>query len=416
MPKDINKLMNIQQLFSEILLIKEPRNTQIPTFELVSCMVFYFHSQTKDAFTLESLRREIILQTGKNIQRSSFSERLNTEKLNRILLQLFSQLLLTLPKKPFRGKEICKTLGIQDIYLIDSSSFLLPKEAREHFKGTFNKASLKYHLCLSLLSGDIPYWDFSPASSHDRNYFPEIETLKNKLLLFDLAYYDFSYLKEMKNNNAFFFSRIKKNSNLEFTQIKQGIPEESIGKKVMEFTGKKYYKKPIDAVAKIEHKEETLELRTVGFYNKKEGCYHFYITNLKVDVKHLEKLYSLRWQQELVFKGYKQSIGLKKYPSAKPLIIQNLFLASLIAQVLALHLFQISSEELNEEECNRISFQRIFLIMNLLANDFKNYILSVFKRKEKRSFEEKFQLFIIEFSDPDKKRKNSLQMISLFML
>ena len=74
----------------------------------------------------------------------------------------------------------------------------------------------------------------------------------------------------------------------------------------------------------------------------REQKYHFYLTNLQVEVSKLRKLYQLRWQIELFFKSLKQSLGMEKYKTTKLNILVNLVLASGIAQVLGIYLFQVS--------------------------------------------------------------------------
>ena len=189
MTKENINLEELKQVFFEILSINES-TAKIPTFELITCLVFHFCSQTHDFYSLEGIRRELINQTNTIIKKTSFSDRLNTKKLNLFLTEILSELTSRLNQFPVRGEELCKILSVEDLILLDSSSSLLPESAKLHFPGTFTKASFKYHLCFSLLSGFIPWMDYSEGSSHDSNHFPFLELVKNKLILFDLGYYD----------------------------------------------------------------------------------------------------------------------------------------------------------------------------------------------------------------------------------
>ena len=416
MPSENNTLEQIRQVFSDILSIKEP-TAKIPSFELISCLVFNFSGQAKDFFSLESLRRDLRSQSGTSIKRSSFSERLSSEKLNLLLSEILSQLTLQLFHLPLRGRKLCKLLKVDDVFLLDSTSSLLPDGANEYFPGISTEAALKYHLCLSLLSGYSPWNDFSEGSSHDQNHFPFLSLLRNKLLLFDLGYYDFFQFHQIHKEGGFFFSRSKEGCALKITQIKQGLPRWCLGKKLSELEGAKYSKQDIDAIVEGEKNGELFRFRVVGFYNNNERRYHFYLTNLEVEVKKLRKVYNLRWQIELFFKGCKQSLGMEKYPTKKLGIIINLVLVNLIAQTLGMYLLQEGcKEKTKEEEKLGISFQRVFLILNLLAEDFKEYILSAFERKPPLSFEDKIKLFLPELCDPDKNRKNSLQLLFSLIL
>jgi len=415
MPLQNNTFEQIRQVFAEILSLKEP-TAKIPSSDLILALVFHFFGQAKDFFSLEAIRRALVSQTHTQIQRSSFSERLNTDKLNFLLSEIFAELTVRFLKLPIRGRSLCKRLQVEDILLLDSSTCMLPDSASAHFKGTSSEASLKYHLCLSLLSGYSPWHDFSEGSSSDQNHFPFFSELKNQLILFDLGYYDFLRFVEIDKKGGFFFSKMKEGCGLKITEIKQGLPLSCLGKKLSELEGAKYSKQDIDAIVEGEKNGEIFRFRVVGFYNNKERRYHFYLTNLKVSVEKLRKLYRLRWQIELFFRSCKQSIGMKKYPTGKLKILVNLVLANQIAQILGMYLFQEGSQEKTEEERLGMSFQRVYLILNLLARDFKEYLLSAFERKPAMSFEDKFALFIPELCDPDKKRKNSLLLLYSLIL
>lgn len=415
MPIKNNIFESIQQLFKETLSIFEP-TAKIPSSDILVCLVFHFFGQAKDSNSLESIRRELLAQTNTSIKRSSFSERLNTEKLNLLLSEILVRLSHRFLKLPLRGRKLCKILKVDDILLLDSLLSQLPKEAKTHFPGVSTEASLKHHVCLSLLSGYFPWNDFSEGSSSDQNHFPFLTLLKNKLILFDLGYYDFSRFQQIEQAGGFYFSRSKEGSALETVQIKEGLPLYCLGKKLSDLENAKYFKQEIDLVVEGKRNKETYRFRVVGFYNKRERKYHFYVTNLKMKAKQLRRLYNLRWQVELFFKSSKQSLGMKKYSTSKFKIIMNLMLASMIAQMLGMYMFQEGCEEkATEEEKLGISFQRVYFILNLLAKDFKEYILSAFERKPVIPFEEKFKLFLLEISDPDKKRKNSLQLLAFLI-
>jgi len=420
MKKQNSMLKEVRQIFSKELSIKDPSSTVIRTFELVTCMVFHFMGQAKDFFTLESIRRALMVQTDAKINSSSFHERIGTNKLNLILYNLFTKFTSQNLALPLRGKNLCQMLGVKDIYLQDSATLSLYDRASSFFPGTFQKSALKWHFCFSILSGSTLYSDYSSASSHDIKHFPKLSLLKNSLILVDLGYYCFSLFQKMKRASVFFFSRVKEGSALKIVSIKEGLPTSCIGMTLSELEKVIYYRRDIDAVVEVKHKKETFQFRLVGFFNKKERHYHFYITNLEGEVKKLRKLYNLRWQVELFFKGSRQSISLGRYPSGKPEIIMNLFFVSLIAAAIGMTLFQIGCEynrrHGKEEDSLSISVQRVFLVLNLIAPQFKAYILEAFDRKPELPFEEKVESLIHLFSDPNKERMNSLQQILILLL
>ena len=139
----------------------------------------------------------------------------------------------------------------------------------------------------------------------------------------------------------------------------------------------KYQGKILEAVVNITLKnDKILRSRAIGFWNPKEKCYRWYLTNLSVDAKLIYPLYRLRWQIELIFKACKNSLNLDAIPSANPNIIQTLILASIAAHLSTGTIYEIASKALSQEKCLAITVQRLAFVLVILKDKFINCILN----------------------------------------
>ncbi len=84
-------------------------------------------------------------------------------------------------------------------------------------------------------------------------------------------------------------------------------------------------------------------LRLVGVKNKDSGRYHLYVTNLppeRLTAEQVARVYTGRWQIELLFKEMKSHYGLEGVPSRKPHIVEALLYATLVTLVVSRRLLR----------------------------------------------------------------------------
>ena len=75
-----------------------------------------------------------------------------------------------------------------------------------------------------------------------------------------------------------------------------------------------------------------MRVRIVGLWDESHSMYHWYITNLPLEIKAEEigKLYSARWMIELLFRELKSSYKLESIPSRKSHVVEAFLYASLL--------------------------------------------------------------------------------------
>jgi len=138
---NINTLEQLRQCFINIIPKTDAR-TVITPLEFVINLVFCYLGDTQ-CTSLESIRRQIKNKTEKNICRSSFWDRLATNRLKKFLKAAISELLMQLGTTIIGPRGRLKQLGIIDILIVDSCTFTLWDGASNEFPGVSTHAGIK---------------------------------------------------------------------------------------------------------------------------------------------------------------------------------------------------------------------------------------------------------------------------------
>jgi len=308
------------------------------------------------------------------------------------------------------GEDILDKLKVSSILLVDSSSISLWDGAKKSYPGSRSFAGIKWHACFNLLSGKMEWFSTSASSVHDRKHFPDIHSLKGKLILFDLGYWDYGLFDAINRAQGFFLSRVKTNAVITINQVVKGIGRQLVGEKLCSDHLKKRHRKIVEFMGKIGSAESSRCYRVIGFWNATEKRYHWYVTNLQVPAVAIYSLYRIRWQIELIFKGCKRSLNVdEKVTSNNDNIIESLVLSTIIASFAIHSVFHEGAKELTAQEKLSISFQRLSHIVVLLAQDFISYLISESQLEKLKS---KISLLSSEiFEKNHRHRSTTLQLL-----
>ena len=267
---------------------EDPR-AEIDPRDFVRALILSF-LRHREARSLESLRDGVQSVCGKRLARSSFWQRMATERLRRLLERVIAALMKRLGQFYSICPRLLEQLGVTGILLVDSTSNSLPDSAQEQFPAPRKNvlpASIKLHVCLDLLSGALTWFEMSPATEHDRKHFPLIQSLKGKLVIFDLGYWDYWLLAAIDRAGGFFLSRLKANSRVRILNVVQGLPKRLYAGEVLLdqllCSGKNNAKRIIEVMGEFldSGQKKVLDARVIGFWNPTERQYHWYVTNLQ---------------------------------------------------------------------------------------------------------------------------------------
>lgn len=410
-----NNILDVLKQCFEKLIPAEDARTKITPLEFTINLVFCYFGDSK-TFSLESIRRSMIGHLNELIGRGAFWERMSGNRLKRNLQDVITELMVRLATSVRVNETILKQLGVTAIEIVDSSSITLLAEAENAFPGTRTKASIKWHANFDLLSGLLVWFQLTPGKRHDRKCFPDFASLKGKLVIFDLGYWDYALLYGIENAEGFFLSRVKSNAVVRIKEVVQGLGKKAIGQSLLALDLSRKKGNIIEAIIEKIQQDNTLRYRVIGFWNPVEKDYHWYITNLTVAAYLIYPLYRLRWQIELIFKACKNSLNADEITSANDNIIENLLLASIAAHLSAHTIFQIGMEQLDEDQGLAVSFQRVAKVAVVLAQDFIAFLLHS-SQENYRNLVNKIKLFANEIYDPNyKKRETSLARIHRLLL
>lgn len=409
----IEKILNsIKNCFEKIP--DSDTRANIGPRNFITYLIFGFFRDRGESRTLESLRRTAQSHSGEQIGRGTFWERLQTKRLKTLLELLISVLVKKISLRLSLTSQLLTFLNVTSILLIDSSSSGLPKDAKKAFPAPRNNvapAAIKLHLCFDILKGAVHWFQFTPATTHDRKCFPPLTSLIGKLIIFDLGYNDYSLFKQINNIGGFFLSRVKTNADITIRKVISGVSKKLEGRKLLDIksTGKK--SKIIELVGEFsKNKKPFFSTRVIGFWNPIAQQYHWYVTNLSAHADIIYPLYRLRWQIELIFKTLKSSLRLADLPSANTNIIQNLCYAALIASIIAHPLANTLTLEDLKIRNMAPSLQRAGMLLCRVSAEFINFLTA---DGFLQTLVNKLSIFKNELFDPNRnKRPSSLAVIA----
>lgn len=389
----------------------DPRST-VGARDLISVLVFCFTRDRGNFRTLECIRKYAESVLGTNLSRGGFWERLATKRLRKYLETLASSMVQKIAGRLAVSADILKVLNVKAILLLDSSSSSLPKDAKDDFPAPRNNvapAAIKLHLCFDLFLGAVNWFQLTPATTHDRKGFPPLTSLVGKLIIFDLGYWDYLLLAQIKHIGGFFLSRIKTNASIKIVTVISGLPKGFEGWHLFDRRLPKRKSKIVEVIGSFSANGKSLfTARVIGFWNPLAHQYHWYVTNLDTPAELIYPLYRLRWQLELIFKAFKSSLRLADLPSANSNIIYTLVYSALIASMIAHPLAYVLALECKIEKKFAPSFQRAVSVLVQVAHEFTNFLLG--RSGSLGILIDKLKLLKMELFDPNRKKRKTTLM------
>lgn len=337
-----------------------------------------FSSQDMCEKSLSNLCSRLDSQFDVSVSPQALNKRYNNHSVD-FMREVFNDMLTKQNTILERNRENLG-LNFNRIRLNDATSFALPKEFIEEFKGSGGSApssTIKIQLQYELFSGSFMCCDIREGTDNDATYLNTMSEYiePGDLKLADLGYYKASYLKEIDRKKAFYISKLKSDTRI---YIRNPNPDKHKNGNIKKST--KYIKIDIQELVKPLSEGETMELKDVYIGQKKDlksrlivtklteenkrqkqikhtkeikkgrgklnernvawNSFNVYITNTNTDILSAERvhhIYSLRWQIELMFKIWK---SIFKINNVKKLKIER-FKCFLYGRLIALLLSSI---------------------------------------------------------------------------
>lgn len=321
----------------------------------------------------------------------------------------------------------------KDVKICDSTVFAVSDKLKGIWKGLGGKnwdAALKIQATFSVISRKLQELEWSQATKNDANYTQNI--VKNlqsmELAIFDLGYFCLKSFKAIKEKGAFFISRIKTNTLFYIESLNQEEGFNKIEKTVLTKLLKKAGKTvdqhvyigncednrievrlvgvrlPEDVVSERKrkaNKKAKAAGKTLGNYELELLAWNLMITCVEEEMLSAEticELYRIRWQIELIFKGWKSCFEIDQVGEAGKDYLECLLYGKIIVITLMTALYSQVSFMMFKNHHKLVSMNRFFvnlrekieiLTRNLVLR-IKNIlqILHVLEDVIKRSIEE----------------------------
>ncbi len=430
MHKRLKQLIKIiKEIFTSEYLDKISRKTKfvqrkstITANDFLALNIFSSHDMCDKS--LSTLCSRLESQFGILVSPQALNDRYNKYSVE-FMREIFNDMLAK-QNQILQKQKSHLQLAFNRIILNDSTSFVLPKEFREEFKGSGGVASssaIKIQLQYELLSGTFMCCDIEGGTKSDFKY---LNTMSNHinpgdLKLADLGYFKVDYLKEIQNKKAFYISKLKSNT---VVYKKNPTPEKNKNGTVKKST--EYIKIDIQELIKPLSEGKTIELKDIYIGSKKElisrlivtkllpedkkkrevkrkrdiqkhrgtkskrsmfwNEINVYITNVDAEILTAEQVhdvYSLRWQIELMFKIWKSIFNIHKVKKMKIERFKCFLYGRLIALLLASTIVFTAKDIINEEDSKQISeikaFHKVVEYFPLLRVEFFKGELCIIK-------------------------------------
>lgn len=335
----------------------------------------------------------------------SISEEGLNERFNEKAVTFMQEILKEMFKKQneiLRRKEHHLKLHFNRINVTDSTSFDLPDEFKQYYKGSGGSASssaIRIQLEYNIITGEFLNCDLFDGVSSDINYLTKLQEgiRENDLCLKDLGYFKIEHIEEIDGKHAFYISKVRSNVNVYIKNqddrkgyalvdlsklvepLAEGeileIPEVYIGK------GKKIKSRLIltKLSEKSKEKRQRYHKKRVAkgkgaFSEKGERWYstNAYITNIPVeilDTNEVHDVYSLRWQIELMFKIWKSVFKINMVKRVKIERFKCTLYGKLISLLLASSIVFTAKDIIHENSKKEISPIKSFKIVKEYFND-----------------------------------------------
>ena len=204
--------------------------------------------------------------------------------------------------RPLYNENHTSLSGIdKDVFILDSTTISVSIILMDWAHGKYSKGAVKMHTLLNL-RGNIPtFIHITDGKYHDVNALDETEVVPSAIYVMDKAYIDFERLYRMKQSNAFFVVRAKRN--LKFKAVASRKIDKSKGLRCDQ---------SIKLIVPKSRKQYPEKIRRVKYYDSEKDITLVFLSNeFDMDALEIATVYKSRWQIEIFFKWIKQNLQVK---------------------------------------------------------------------------------------------------------
>lgn len=360
--------------------------------------------------SLANLRRSYELHTGTTLVPSAFYDRFTpglVRWLQRILLEVLE-----------RSAEPVRALGGRlapfiDLVAVDGTVVRLHDLLEKSFpacRTNHTKAAAKLTVVMSVLGKGARTVQLSPERQHDSKLLRVGPWVKNRLLLFDLGYYGYRLFQSIDGHGGYFVTRLKTNANPTIVRVLNGPSRGALEGESLQSALLRLRRPVLDAIVRVRYKNKRgryvhAEFRLVAVRNKETKQYHLYITNVpaeRLSAEDIAKVYTLRWEIEILFRQLKSQFRLEDISSANENVVHALLYATLITLAVS-KAFLHALQKRYHAYAGRMPNERWAIVFATVAQHLLAHILGA-RRRAKRRHSDLLAVMSKEAIDPNRAR------------
>jgi len=332
--------------------------------------------------TIAGLRRAFQRATDLDLAPSAFYDRF-TVALVRFLKHLVGYVLVQVsePQRQLRG--LLK--DFHDLVMTDSTVIRLHDLLERAFaacRTNHTLAALKLHTVLSVNGAGPRSVKITAERVHDGPVFGVGEWVRDRLLLFDLAYFRFQLFSRIQHHGGYFIVRLKKSANpliIAANRKWRGHSVPIVGERVNTVLGR-LMRKTLDVVVEVAFKQRVYagvrhkgraQFRLVAVRDPLTHEYHAYLTNIpptRLTPEEIAQIYAARWIIELFFRELKVRYRIDDVPSRKRVVVEALIYTALITFAVSRLLLATLRKKLGELG-TRVPDERWAVLLAEVAED-----------------------------------------------
>lgn len=299
--------------------------------------------------TIAGLRRAFEITTGVSLVPSAFYDRF-TPALAKFMKSVVGHVLAGVaePSRQLGGA----LASFRDLVITDATVIRLHDLLQKAFpacRTNHTLAALKMHTVISVNGAGPRSIKITSERVHDGPVFQVGQWVKDRLLVFDLAYFRFQLFSCIARNGGYFIVRLKKSADpliVEANRRWRGASVPIVGRRVREVI-ERLQRETLDVVVEVAFKRRIYggvrhtdreRFRLVGVRDPVTRAYHLYLTNIPLDrlsPMDIAQTYAARWMIELFFRELKSRYRAEDMPSSKRYVVEALLYAALITLVVS---------------------------------------------------------------------------------
>ena len=342
---------------------------------------------------------ELESKHGISISKQSLNERFNSSAVCFIKSLLLKQLDAM---SGFKLKGIPLNT-FSSVLIKDSTRFQIHDSLKSFYPGHSGNASgagihIQYEFdVLSKRLTDLTLSDAHRADTTDAKQ--SIDRIQeNSLLLRDMGYFDLGVIKEIIKRNAFFISRLRPNVtiyelvgdryvDINLTQLLKKMKRQKADQMELTVYVGRRKKVPVRMILeRMPSDQVSKRIRKANSFAKKRKYvlsdsykawtnFNIYITNVSAQVlnaSNVRKLYSLRWQIELIFKVWKSICNINKTGHVSKARFECYLYATLLYIMINWEIFSMIFSEFWNTKKQLISTYKFFKLARLQTEKLRN--------------------------------------------